>query len=68
MAERVDFDINESLKLYLSDPTTVPTPEASSSLTDCENDPDSLSPSLVEGVLEPVIDAVADNPGEHPTQ
>ena len=62
MADRVDFDINESLKLYLSDPATVPTPEASSSLTDCENDPDSLSPSLVESVLEPVIDAVADNP------
>ncbi len=62
MENRVDFDINESLKNYLSDPASLATPEASSALLDCENDPESLSEALINTELEPIIDAVADNP------
>lgn len=62
MDDQVDFDINEALKLYLSDAATIPTPEASPELLECENDPDSLTASLVDGALEPVIDSIAENP------
>lgn len=61
MEDHVDFDINESLKLYLSDATAIPTPEAHPDLADCEHDPESLTPSLVDNVLDPVLDAVAEN-------
>ncbi|OQV08061.1 hypothetical protein CLAIMM_12387 [Cladophialophora immunda] len=62
MEDQVDFDINESLKLYLSDVTTITTPEASPELIDCENDPDSLTPALVDSVLDSVIDVITENP------
>ena len=62
MDDQLEFDINESLKLYLSDASTIPTPEAASELLDCENDPDSLTPALADSVLEPVIDVVTENP------
>lgn len=62
MEARVEFDINESLKLYLSDPATIPTPEADSQLVDCENDPDALTLSLVSETLDPIVDAIAANP------
>jgi condensin complex subunit 1 len=58
----VQLEINDSLKYYLSDPATVPTPEAHSALVDCENDPESLTLSLVNSVLNPIVDSVADNP------
>jgi len=57
-----DFDINEVLKFYLSDPASVATPEAESALQDCENDPDSLTPAVVNTVLNPIIEAIASNP------
>lgn len=62
MDSLVDFNINESLKQYLSDPTTISTPEADSALADCENDPESLTSGLVNSVLNPIVDAVAENP------
>jgi hypothetical protein len=62
MDARVEFDINESLKTYLSDPATIQTPEADSQLVDCENDPDSLSLPLVGEALNPIVEAVAANP------
>jgi condensin complex subunit 1 len=62
MADQVEFDINESLKLYLSDATTIPTTDASSELLDCENDSDSLTPAVVDSALEPVIDSITENP------
>lgn len=62
MEDHADFDINESLKLYLSDATAIQTPDAHPDLADCEHDPDSLTPSLVDNVLDPVLDAVAENP------
>ncbi|KAI4193847.1 MAG: hypothetical protein LQ346_003814 [Caloplaca aetnensis] len=62
MAEQVDFDINDALKHYLSDPATVPTPEADGSLVDCENDPDSLTSGVINEVLNPIVDSIAENP------
>ncbi|KAJ5999194.1 hypothetical protein N7451_007004 [Penicillium sp. IBT 35674x] len=62
MEDRIQFDINESLKYYLSDPSSLPTLEADPELLDCESDPDQLSPALVDNVLNPIVDAVAENP------
>ena len=62
MDHRVDFDINDALKHYLSDPATVATPEADGALIDCENDPESLTNGLINGVLNPIIDSITENP------
>lgn len=62
MEDRIQFDINESLKYYLSDPTSIPTPDAEAELLDCETDPDQLSTALIDNVLNPIVDAVAENP------
>ncbi|KAI1324194.1 armadillo-type protein [Xylariaceae sp. FL0255] len=59
----IDFDINDALKHYMSDPAAIATPEADSALVDCESDPEALSNiALINPVLNPIIDAVADNP------
>lgn len=60
--DNINFDINEALKLYMSDPATIPTPEADGSLFDCENEPDSLTNGVINPILNPIIDAVAENP------
>ena len=57
-----DFDVNEALKAYLSDPTSIHTPEADSALLDCELDPESLSVGVINEALNPIVDAVAENP------
>ncbi|KAF4592329.1 Condensin complex subunit 1 [Ophiocordyceps camponoti-floridani] len=57
-----DFDINNALKHYMSDPGSIPTPEADSALLDCEADPESLSGSVLTSVLNSIVDAVADSP------
>jgi condensin complex subunit 1 len=62
MEDRIDFDINESLKYYLSDPSSVPTPDADPELFDCENETELLSTSLVDGVINPIVDGIAENP------
>lgn len=62
MEDRIQFDINDSLKYYLSDPTSVPTLDADPDLLDCETDPDQLSTALIDNVLNPIVDAVAENP------
>ncbi|EFY86244.1 condensin complex component cnd1 [Metarhizium acridum CQMa 102] len=58
----INFDINDALKHYMSDPTTIPTPEADSALFDCENDPESLTNPVVNPVLNPIVDAVTHDP------
>ena len=58
----MDFDINEALKLYLSDPATIATPEADGTLLDCETDPEALSTSLINGILNPIVDSIAEQP------
>ena len=60
--DAIQFDINDALKHYMSDPATISTPEADSALVDCENDPESLTNSLVNTVLNPIVDSVAENP------
>lgn len=62
MDDRVDFDINIALKLYLSDPAGISTPDADGALLECENDPESLSSGLINGVLNPIVDLIAENP------
>ena len=62
MGDQADFDVNDALKYYLSDPASVPTPEADGALLDCENDPESLTNSLVNGVLDPIVDSIAASP------
>ena len=57
-----NFDINDALKHYMSDPTTIPTPEADASLFDCENDPEMLQLPIINEVLNPIVDAVAEDP------
>jgi len=58
----IDFDINDALKHYLNDPATVSTPEADGALVDCENDPESLTNGLINSVLNPIVDSIAENP------
>ena len=58
----MDFDINDTLKYYLSDPASIATPEADGALLGCENEPESLTNSLVNGVLNPIVDSIAENP------
>ncbi|EEP82109.1 conserved hypothetical protein [Uncinocarpus reesii 1704] len=62
MEDRIDFDINESLKYYLSDPISVPTPDADPELQECASDPELLTAPLIDGVLNPIVDAVAESP------
>ncbi|RKU40253.1 Condensin complex subunit [Coniochaeta pulveracea] len=59
----IDFDINDALKHYMSDPAAIATPEADSILVDCESSPESLSDNgTINAVLNPIIDAIAENP------
>ena len=60
--DNIQFDINDTLKHYMSDPATISTTEAHPTLLDCENDPESLSNSIINTVLHPIVDAVAENP------
>lgn len=62
MEDRIQFDINEALKYYLSDPASVPTPDADPELLDCETDPDNLSSTLIDHVLNTIVDGVAESP------
>jgi condensin complex subunit 1 len=63
MEARVDFDINEAIKLFDSDPSTIPTPEAAQALQECGDDPESLSSlGLINSELNPVVDAIAESP------
>ncbi|KAF9874328.1 hypothetical protein CkaCkLH20_08311 [Colletotrichum karsti] len=60
--DSVAFDINDALKHYMSDPASIPTPEADAALFDCENDPEALTNAVINPVLNPIVDAVAENP------
>ena len=58
----INFDINDALKHYMSDPSQIPTPEVDGALLDCENDPEALTNPVINPVLNSIVDAVADNP------
>ena len=55
-----EFDLNESLKLYLSDPAAISTPDADSTLQACEDGAE-LPVDVVSNVLNPIIEAIAGN-------
>ncbi|KAK5116933.1 hypothetical protein LTR62_006654 [Meristemomyces frigidus] len=57
-----DFDVNAALKAYLDDPQSILTPEADAGLLDCENDAEAFSPALINSVLNPIADAIGENP------
>ncbi|KAK0342387.1 condensin complex non-SMC subunit Cnd1 [Friedmanniomyces endolithicus] len=61
-ANMADFEINTALKAYLDDPQSILTPEADPALLDCENDPDAFIPGLINSVLNPIADAIGENP------
>lgn len=46
----------------MSDPASVPTPEADAALVDCENDPETFTNAVINPVLNSIVDAVAENP------
>ncbi len=56
----MDFDINESLKLYLSDPASIQTPDAAPEIADA--DAESLDQSLIADVLDPIRHSIHDHP------
>lgn len=63
MMDNINFDINDALKHYMSDPASIPTPEADAVLLDAENDPESLADNgIINGVLNPIVDAIAESP------
>jgi condensin complex subunit 1 len=62
MDDYVEFDINHALKHYLSDPATIPTPDADEALIDCENNPESLTNGLINGILNPMVESITENP------
>jgi condensin complex subunit 1 len=62
MANMADFDINAALQTYLDDPQSILTPEADAALIDCESDPDAFTPGLINSVLNPISDAIGENP------
>ncbi|KEQ79835.1 hypothetical protein M438DRAFT_305403 [Aureobasidium pullulans EXF-150] len=57
-----DFDINDALKTYLNNPLETHTPEAHQDLLECEHNPENLTPALVNTVLNPIVDAITENP------
>ncbi|OQN99702.1 hypothetical protein B0A48_14472 [Cryoendolithus antarcticus] len=62
MAQSSDFDVNASLKSYLEDPQSILTPDADPALLDCENDADLFTPGLINSVLNPIAEAIGENP------
>lgn len=59
----MDFEINEWIRLFDSDPSTIQTPEAAQTLQECEDDAETLSSSgVINSALNPVVDAVAESP------
>ncbi|KAJ4346575.1 condensin complex non-SMC subunit Cnd1 [Didymosphaeria variabile] len=64
MDSQTDFDVNEAIKNYDSDPSEIATPDASRELQDFEHDPERLGEeiALLNAELNPIVDAIADSP------
>ncbi|RKF81720.1 Condensin complex subunit 1 [Golovinomyces cichoracearum] len=60
--DTINFDINNALKNYMSDPSAIPTPEADSVLIECEEEPQNLTNSLINPILDSIVDSVTGNP------
>jgi condensin complex subunit 1 len=59
---RVEFDLNSALKCYHNDPKTLPCSDADAELLDAEESTENLTNAQINGILNPIIDAVALNP------
>jgi condensin complex subunit 1 len=64
MDSQADFDVNEAIKNYDSDPSEIATPDASRELQDFEHEPERLGEefALLNAELNPIVDAIADSP------
>ncbi|KAI5790743.1 armadillo-type protein [Peziza echinospora] len=60
--DRIKFDLNESLKFYLSDPATVPCDSADAELLECDGDGEGLQKDQISRILDSIIDGIAENP------
>ena len=60
--ERVEFDLNLSLKYYLDDPLSVPCPNADPELLEHEGDINAVSNDEINKILDPIIDQLAVDP------
>ncbi|KAI5855220.1 condensin [Tricharina praecox] len=60
--DRVSFDLNASLRFYHDNPASVPCTEADNGLIEAEENPDSLTNAMINQILDPIIDRVAENP------
>jgi len=60
--DRIKFDLNESLKFYLSDPATVPCDSADPELLECDGDGEGLPKDQISRILDSIIDGIAENP------
>ena len=62
MEDAVEFNINESLKQYLDDTTSIQTPGVDVALLECSDDPEQFTPSLIASVLDPIVESIVNNP------
>lgn len=60
--EHFEWSLGDSLKQYQDDPSAIQTTDAPQELIECENDPESFSVGLINEALNPVVDAIAENP------
>ena len=58
----MDFDVNDALKNYLDDPSRIATGDADGALLDCETEPEALTSTVVNSVLNPIVDSIAEDP------
>ena len=63
MDSQADFDVNEAIKNYDSDPATIATPDAPRELQDFEHEPERLreEAAVVNAELNTVVDSIADS-------
>lgn len=60
--ERLEFDLNLSLKYYLDDPLSVPCSNADPELLEHEGDINAVSNDEINRILDPIIDQLAVDP------
>lgn len=57
--DRVEWNLGQSLKVYLDDPKLIPCSDADALLTEHEDEIDKLSASDINRALDPLVDALA---------
>lgn len=59
--ERITFDLNEYLKQYLNDPSSVPCDNADPEILGSET-LESFTKDQVDRIIDPIVDAIAESP------